>query len=424
MKKIFFLISSLFTIIPFKINSVAKKLDKEKNKVDNVLELGKDIDKSNAKDSSGKYKHNISNFFVIGDSLSDVNGLTTFVEQRIKALKLNAELIIKGDAYGFYKDEKFFNCFSNGPTAAFLLAEKLGIKCLKPSNIYSEGVNGFGNSYAVAGATAGKLNTNSGAFLNDVRIDIQARALIQQHKINKNDLVFFEIGGNDLAYIVKLIQIGEDYTSYLEDATERIKIALFSLLNNGIKNILFMTPPPIDFPPIFQDIMSKKEYILIKEVILLATDQFHKNIIEVLELTNEHYKNCVHLFDLYKNTEFLKNKFYKTFWFKKKKLALEMINTSATNWEEVEVELTIGEQTRSINGVRDLISLLPELIFASKKANNKILIQINSAKFNDPINFDCYFFVDKLHPNKNVHYIVFKILYKKVKKIMKHSKNK
>lgn len=422
MKKLFYLLTTLLLTSPFKSGILSKKDDKKSLNAKDVLSIGIDIDKTKAKDSSGKYKYGVTNFFVIGDSLSDVDGLTTYIKDRFQKINLNINLIMDGDAYGFDEDAIHHNSFTNGPTAAFYVAKKLGLKSFDSSNMYASEKDFYGKNYAVAGATAGKIKSPSGLLLNSVRVDKQTKALISQHTIKSTDVVFFEIGGNDLAKLVKLENDKKNREDFLQDSINRIKIAFFTLLNNGVKKIIFMTPPRIDFPPNFQDIFTSKDKLENQTNILKICNEFHSKIKGVLEEIKAFYPDHVVLYDLYENTDKIQHAWLKKKWFKNKKIAKQNLQISPTEWEDIKIEIKIGANIIKFETLGELTKKLPQIIRTAKQNNREINISVESGKIENANNKTNYFFVDKLHPEKKVHEIVGKIILRKIKKITKKSK--
>ena len=173
----------------------------------------------------------ISQLYVLGDSLSD-NG--------------NLANIFTYDTWNIHKikfQEPFYhNSFTNGDVAASILAKKIGTELIPAW--YQKG-----NNYAVGGAQSGQNNNlKYQLFLNHYSIDHQAIQLLTDHKLQKNDDIFIEIGGNDL-----LSAMDENSTAKQELIINNAITTEFetieTLINAGAKNLIIANVPNISNIP-------------------------------------------------------------------------------------------------------------------------------------------------------------------------------
>jgi len=184
------------------------------------------------KDSTNnKQINNNSQLYVLGDSLSD-NG--------------NLANILTHDLYTkvTFQDPFYHNSFSNGEVAASILAQKLGTT-LTPAWYKNNG-----NNYAVGGAQSGQNNSSFEyeLFLNHYAIDHQATQLLKDHKLQKNDNIFIEIGGNDL-----LNAMDEESSAKQEAMINKAITTEFNtiekLINAGAHNLIIANVPNISNIP-------------------------------------------------------------------------------------------------------------------------------------------------------------------------------
>ncbi|WP_339022887.1 SGNH/GDSL hydrolase family protein [Spiroplasma endosymbiont of Crioceris asparagi] len=289
-----------------------KTSQKELDKV-----VGMDIDKSSASDEKPKnLQYGITDFYTIGDSLSDGGALFHALGFKAKALldiiasdpktldpivknilvnylhfnvsdfqlknlitlakaiigydswKININLVNeKNESRNYYND--------NG-AAAIWLANKLGFNIddtingaekpqggLKFDYGFEVNINGklkhkYGRNYAIAGSTAQEQSGISGILLNDWRISEQARVVVMQHKILPNDLVMMEIGGNDL-YNLAATNNDKEKNALMNSSINDIRRAILTLVNNGVKKIMFLNAPDISLTPNIINLTSDKK---------------------------------------------------------------------------------------------------------------------------------------------------------------------
>ncbi|QBQ07633.1 lysophospholipase [Spiroplasma gladiatoris] len=232
------------------------------------FKIGLEIDKSNAiKDSDiAKNEYSVTNYFILGDNFSDANGTSKYLSNKLslKNMKVNLSL---GGKYGYANKNQDLNnyqkaygndnsSFTNGKSAALQFGEEV-LKMNDPKASYLnyklDKDQSYGTNYAVGGASASNIENLMGNIMNDATIDNQVKALVQQHVIKNNDVVSISIGQNDLLSMLKFYdpyKLNETPTKIMNDAITKIRYSLFALLNNGIKHILFITPPPVSLLPI------------------------------------------------------------------------------------------------------------------------------------------------------------------------------
>ncbi|AGR41185.1 SGNH/GDSL hydrolase family protein [Spiroplasma taiwanense] len=421
-----------------------------------AVNIGKDIDRSKAIDDTKNTSSGYSNFFIIGDSLSDVNGITNFIPSKFGSLlnlfNMKVEANLTGN-YGFDRNGKHYSAFSNGPTTGFLLGEKLGFNDLKSSNQFMDPYDqteGYGNNYSVGGATAAKMDEDSigmSAFMSvdDVTVDEQAKALIEQHKIGSNDVVLFEIGGNDIFAIEAKYREGkpneEAAQKLIDDAMVRIRQALFTLLNQGIKKIIFMTAPPMQTVPkfstyfdVYRDTYCEGStdcqyinteikpddvyYVQKAKNILNKGKEFQDRTKEILDEIKGYYPDGIELYDLYTEFPNLVEQFKTDSSVNPSEVNVldqySNMETGISMIAEVDGEKIFEIQEGSgIGGdeMNDLVSKLFGYLGSDEEHNLKVNINIGTdaaAKDKSIIN---YFFTDFVHPTKRVHEIVSDYLY-------------
>ncbi|WP_167373322.1 lipoprotein [Mesoplasma tabanidae] len=177
MKKLLAILAATALITPV-ITSVVSCGETEESMRNNPLLIGKGIDKSKAIDDSQPGKYGFTNFYIVGDSLSDTDGITNLVKTKFANSMVDINISLSG-AYGYETSKGVHHsAFSNGMTAGTILSEKLGFGEMKPSNFLSKKEeSNYGKNYSVGGATAAKLDLPTGILLNDATIDRQTEAL-------------------------------------------------------------------------------------------------------------------------------------------------------------------------------------------------------------------------------------------------------
>ncbi|AHI52808.1 SGNH/GDSL hydrolase family protein [Spiroplasma culicicola] len=250
MKKLLAFLSSVSIATPIAINVVAC-VPQDKNLLDPLAlkNIGTDIDTSKAVDTSIKGQK-ITNFFNLGDSLSDTGGkeLVDFEKSGGKSKTVLA---------GLY--DQTYKSFSNGAPAGAVLNDLLGFEQMNAGTEWTQTITREAQqrNFSIGGATVSNpllLSSKTGY----VSLEKQARALVAKQKLNKDDLVYIDIGGNDLFVIaitmiaqeagipIQLVQSAEEI---LKAAQENFREAIFTLLNNGARKIVFLYPPDVTSTP-------------------------------------------------------------------------------------------------------------------------------------------------------------------------------
>ncbi|AXK51742.1 SGNH/GDSL hydrolase family protein [Spiroplasma alleghenense] len=281
MKKLLQVLGSLSILVSSTAPIVSCTIPQKKNfSIDELI--GKNIDTSNQKDDSN-HEGMFTNYYTVGDSLSDTGALIGALNS-----KFNAGAKIEAPSYS--------NSFTNGDTAAKLLASKLGFENEEWGYAFNfMGQNHHGNNYAVGGATASNVDNASGMLLNNFKIYEQTVALIKQHKVKPTDLVFFEIGGNDLFQIINTPEKFQEQK--IDEAMANIEKALLVLLNNGIRNIVVMNAPDVSKIPTYNTSDEKT----IKNAANLSKE-FNERFDLLFDKLDKKFPGALKLFDLY--TEF------------------------------------------------------------------------------------------------------------------------
>ncbi|WP_106078892.1 SGNH/GDSL hydrolase family protein [Mesoplasma coleopterae] len=435
MKKLLAILAATALITPV-VTSVVSCGETEESMRNNPLLIGKGIDKSKAIDDSQPGKYGFTNFYIVGDSLSDTDGISNLIKTKFANSLVDLNVSLSG-AYGYEKNNTHYSAFSNGMTAGTILSEKLGFGEMKPSNFLSKKEeSNYGKNYSVGGATAAKLDLPTGILLNDATIDRQTEALISQHKINNNDLVFFEIGGNDLFSLIGFYGNEAKQTEFMKDSVDRVRTALFNLLNNGIKNIIFMTPPRMDFPPryrhVFEDAKKPENLEAQKKAdfIINICNEYYSKIMNVLNEVELYYPDSIQLYDLFKKTDELEKQF-------KDLVALDgseaIINEAYSNGQSIEVNLNNEKVKFNTNPNVDLLQNISGVINEFKGdivfgAKNTLDITISATRNHTIISdrdeaMKNYFFTDFVHPTKEVHRLVSDILLGYAKELSKKWEN-
>ncbi|WP_114565573.1 SGNH/GDSL hydrolase family protein [Spiroplasma phoeniceum] len=340
------------------------------NPDDSLLLIGKDIDKSKAIDDA-KSNLQFTNYYILGDSLSDSHGIE-------KLIKNSFKLDIKIGTDDPSDLENYQNgSLTNGNTAAVLLNDKLGFDEIKPG-IPNDLDSDFGRNYAIAGATAADVAGTVGVLLNRVTIEKQAQALVSQHKLRSTDLVLFEIGGNDLFQIIDTTDPQVEL-AMMQQSVERIKVALFTLLNNGVRKILFSDAPNVSIIPRYNSNSQDSDENLKKRANNIATE-FHSRVTKMIELANSYYNNAIRNWGLYDNLPVLMTEF-KT--------------------RHPQSNVTVNFNNLNL----DFMKIIEE---------EKLNAQRNPALPSNA-NVDDYFFFDIVHPTREVHQLAMEHYYQTVK---------
>ncbi len=420
---------SLLTVFSFSISTVTSTVSCMPKQPSTIktspLKIGLDIDKSKAIDTSSNPNDHFgfTNYFIVGDSLSDVNGLTTYVKDKFV---VNTSLdqyvdfnLTLGGAYGFEEDGVYNSAFSNGKTTGYLLSEKLNFGAMKPSNKFSKLSNpkeGYGKNYSVGGATAGKSSELvNGIIINDFSTEEQARALVKQQKIGANDLVFFEIGGNDMFSLIQSQDSQNDKAviEYMNESIKSIRATLFTLLNNGVKNILFMGPPIMDNIPRY---INREE----KQDIIDLGKEYEIKINKLVNEVNSYYSGNVFYTSLYEGENDFPN-IIKGYGETISNEIESEYNTWAAFAEKNIIQIN-GKETFNFNELSKMNfknyieTIKTNNTFSKTKLDVKVIGQPldenlwgDDLKKRDKI-MTSYFFTDVVHPTKLVHEYVSEVI--------------
>ncbi|KAF5276129.1 hypothetical protein FQR65_LT16447 [Abscondita terminalis] len=217
-------------------------------------------------------------------------------------------------------DLQISNGMTNGKPAAVLFAEKLGMS-VDSEETSKKQFNGAvntnilglfdvkldtpGNNYAIGGATSANVNRMEGLLLNSVKIQDQAIALLKDHVTKPTDLVFLEIGGNDLFNMCRLFDTSNPTASekgieeLMTQAMDNIKTTLLTLLNNNVKNIIIANAPDISLIPsyVVNENSSEDKKIMANKAHELSLE-FNKRFNNIFEQLNTKYGNTMKMFDM------------------------------------------------------------------------------------------------------------------------------
>ncbi|WHQ37307.1 SGNH/GDSL hydrolase family protein [Spiroplasma sp. SV19] len=331
---------------------------------DNLLLIGKDIDKSKAIDDS-ETNLQFTNYYILGDSLSDSHGLE-------KLLKNDFDFEFKlGTDDKTNLEDYQYGSFSNGKTAAVLLNDKLGFKDIKPGVPDDKGEPKFGRNYAVGGATAADVVGIEGIVLNKVTLEKQARALVSQHKLRATDLVLIEIGGNDLLQLINEVDPQKEST-LMKQTVERIQETLFTLLNNGIRKIVFSDAPDISLVPRYVNSDPNT-----KQRATNLSTELHSRVKDMIKVVNCYYEHAVREWGFYDNLPVLMEEF---------------------KAKHSGAELKVSFNILDIN----FMNVMKTHAYHAER-NPKIPTEANIKD---------YFFFDDIHPTREVHQLAMEHYYK------------
>ncbi|AGR42181.1 SGNH/GDSL hydrolase family protein [Spiroplasma diminutum] len=332
--------------------------------------IGTQFDRRNIKDTSDdKNKHKgFSNFFTLGDSLSDQGGIQTVAKD-----KLGIDLKITGEYVGG---------FSNGLTTAALLNQHLEFTTqeFKSSNlihkadIEKDNEKVWGKNYSVGGATAYEVTGTAALLMGNTGIYKQAQALVEQQVIHDDDLFLVEIGGNDMFSMLDNMENSNKREEIMVDALLNIKNALYTLLNNGAKKIVFLSPPDMTLIPRYN-----KTSASYKEKIKTIGDDFNYEIAKLINKANKAYNNQILYFDLYSRFSDILEEF--------------------------------KNENSNANVIDDLCnSKMPDLSSAdlSNLEISATVKSVNEGKQDD------FFFIDYVHPTKVGHQTAMKMILKEI----------
>lgn len=230
-------------------------------------------------------QNTINEFYVLGDSLSDT-GAGTFGQNQY--LTNNNSSKFKH----FQLDKPYYkNCWSNGKVASQLIAEKFKIN-FKPGWLFK--INGkvyqnFGNNYAYGGEVAD--SSDSKLIINKTfDLSHQTQMLLLQHQLQKKDVIWIEIGANDIGNLMT-----KTNDTFIKNKINNIiieeKKAINLLIKNGAKKIIISDVPDLTLTPKIKKILrNNQEKIKIAHEIC---DQFQKHWKQMIEEMKKKYKNII-----------------------------------------------------------------------------------------------------------------------------------
>lgn len=298
----------------------------------------------------------VDNFYVLGDSLSDTGTLVSGVTSLFKYLKISKVVKMLPP---FYK-----NSFSNGPVAVQIVADYLHIN-LTPAwkfDLFLFADQQIGNNYAVSGALVSRKKelTIENFIINHFDISHQLAALINQHRINKNDIIFIEIGGNDILYASQQSLLS-DQEIIIDEATVLIKDVLYKLIRQGAQRIILSNVPNVSLAPFFKNKEQEKARAL------LLTNKFNKILDNIIETLNNNEKVIIK-YDMF-----------------------TAITDAINKFKHLDINHNITDAAVTTD--------FSEII------NNGTITPHFNENVNDQ-NINNYFFFDNIHPNKWAHNII------------------
>lgn len=261
-----------------------------------------------------------------------------------------------------FQEPFYHNSFTNGDVAASILAKKLGTELLPAW--YQKG-----NNYAVSGSQSKDENDwKYKIFLNHFNIVHQAEKLIKEHKIQKNDYIFMEIGGNDLTTILdRLPSCNSELL--IEKSINNEFNAIQKLINAGAYNLLISNCPDISKIP--QYVNGSKNTRLLAINLVKNFNILWKVKSKIFIKDNP--KMNIKLFDL--------EEYFNKILNQAKQMGKNITNESiAWNWKEI------------------LLNKKPQYV------NNT-----------EPLTINNNFFFDYIHPNKWAHQQIADQLFKLIK---------
>ncbi|AGM25554.1 SGNH/GDSL hydrolase family protein [Spiroplasma chrysopicola] len=340
--------------------------------------IGTNLDKTKAIDDriAGNF---FSNYYILGDSLSDSHGIENVIYE-----KTNLPVKMTGN----YEN----GSFTNGETAGVLLGDKLGFgSAIRNSDVqYFNNYSNPRRNYAVGGATAAKMQGAMGMIINNVSIEEQAKYLVQQHQLFSDELIFIEIGGNDMMAMLNDNVSNVEQNKLLDEMLVNLRNTFFTLTNNGARHILFMNTPDVQYIPRYNAIYKpelptnerEKELELVHDKANLLGEKINYETKKLIDTVNQYYPNSIKMYDLFSNTKSL----------------LDTFANDLTTKYNITDPVTILDES-------DLI----EKIFSGGELESQLAPSMTTEDFNN------HFFFDDVHPTANVHRYMSEELAKLVK---------
>ncbi|AKX34368.1 lipolytic enzyme, SGNH family [Spiroplasma litorale] len=354
------------------------------------------------KTDESKTQFNLNNFYVIGDSLSDAGGYKNLAQSLIYSKDPTSKY--KYEFSGNFESKIYENkypSYSNGKTAVEWINNLLGFEgMMKPAGeLMIDAIVKDGRNYAVGGAKASsdiKFSFGEAGFGRpgvDLKVDIvsQAKSLVSQHKLSSNDIVFMEMGGNDMFAGIEAYFSGggiNKFNEIINEATINIDKALSLVLKTGAK-VMYMNSPDITLVPTVQggELDRNGEVTVLSKLAVTMKDYIHEKldltfynktsqVIEDLKFT---YKDNLVLFDLFKDFGGLINE-YKTLF-----------------------KNTFDKDVNSINNYGYDTTIY--------EGDNKLVQRNTTIKTNNDKDIDTFFYIDQVHPTRYVHQYIGKKIY-------------
>ncbi|WP_342276429.1 SGNH/GDSL hydrolase family protein [Spiroplasma endosymbiont of Nebria brevicollis] len=236
---------------------------------------------------------NYSNFYVLGDSLSDT-GAGTFAQNQYLE---NSNNKFKH----FQLDEPYYNnSWSNNKVASQLIAEKININ-FKPGWLFTLNdkiYQNYGNNYAFGGEVADSSNHN--LVIKSFDLKNQTKALLSQHKLQKKDLIWVEIGANDISSLMNKtdpIIINNKINNVINEEIKAINL----LIANGAKQIIISDVPDLTLTPKVKKILNNNQEKIktASKICIKYQETWNQMIIKLKNI----YKNIIIPFFLSKELE-------------------------------------------------------------------------------------------------------------------------
>ncbi|WJG71474.1 SGNH/GDSL hydrolase family protein [Spiroplasma ixodetis] len=300
----------------------------------------------------GCEKNNIvNNFYVLGDSLSDVGALTGAGSQFFQNIPFQKHDVELKPPY--YQNRSW----CNGPVVTELVSEKLKQKSIAGWDFLALNLSRHsrvGNNYAFGGALACKIPLSvEGLFLNKFSLSSQLTSLLKQHNnFTKNDLVFINIGSNDL---MKIIDNNiSDIDNAIENIILEIKSNLKKLIDIKCQHIIITNIADMGLIPNYKATSKQSK-------MTNCVNKYNEKLQEEISELNKKYTNIVKEYDTFSKFNNLLASFTNR--------GSQYQNSNAT---------TIDINTLGTTGI-----LQPQYVTGA-----------------NPQNIDNYFFIDQFHPTK------------------------
>ncbi len=286
--------------------------------------------------------------------------------------------------------------FSNGEVAIEILARKLGkvltpgwpMPNLKIATIFgSMELNGdhkVGTNYAFSGAKAAEGDSEIDKNLfNRFTLDNQVNALINDNRasINSKSLFVIMIGANDIIFAKDEINI--------TNALNKINDALNNLYHNEARNFIVFNVPDISKTPLWSQ-KSQSEQEFTKNL----TNQFNSGLQNIINNFMETQSGSrVIPVDINKIFNNLLNEAVRN--------GIDTQNPCISNISNLQLESNYNPLNNFMSTFKN--GILP---FKYLTNNNNVTCNANT--------IDNYFFMDYIHPTKNLHEKIAAIVYKQL----------